>query len=403
MDWKPNYKKANATVTYFEFDMCLGKLSAASEPIELRFYDGNNATTRIYTLYIYAKGLEEGTPVYVAPKSDSSKKIEIGKVGEWFDLRLAYYQGTEDHPAAFKVYANGKENAVIVDEKFENGSEIPASNVSFARFLTMGNFSGEFYLDDLTFAQDVEEYVYEKPTHNQAADTPDTPQTPSGGSTTATKDGKITFDGATSFPIKADNGVVIKNATMSGWKGNLEFAKEDDNTFLRFNDLYKADGDAPVKDSGQPVLLIELPDDFKTGDTFVFEAKFRSSPLADGSFTANSYSFDLTLRDSEGNRVYRTYYGDGDIGLNDKQGKVNNVWNVGEWVALRLEYTVIGADAESASWDVKAYINGELADSSSDKTAHIFCRSKDIRKVGIILSGYYQGLFDIDDIKIYAK
>lgn len=404
MDWKPNHKSPAANATYFEFDMRFGELQAAAEPIELRFYDGNNSTKRIYTLYIYATGLKSGMSVYLAPKTDSKNKVEVAKVGEWFNVRLSYFSADGEQPAAFKVYVNGEDTPVIVDEKFESGTAIPASNIGFARFLTMANFSGEFYVDNLRFAREMIDYTYDKPTHNiGAVNTPDTPSAPSTGSSTVTKDGVVTFDGATSFPIKADNGAVIKNSSQSGWKGNIILAKEGDNTFVRAEDLYLGKSDTETVDEGQFVIHYEFPKNIGVGDTFVFEGKFRASALADGSYNPLNYSFDITLRNAGGTRAYRTYFGDGSVGLNAKNGKVTGVWNTGEWFTLRIEYTVVGENAESATWDVKLYINDTLVDTSNEKSDYTFCASKDISSVGILISAYNQGIFDIDDIKAYRK
>jgi len=413
MDWKPNAPMLGATVGYFELDLMFSKLNEAKEPVEIRIYDGSNDKTKIYTLYIYVNELAEGKDVYIASKTDKTNKVKVAKIGEWFNLRLAYYEGIsgdEKAPAAFKVFINGSETPALVDEKFENGNPMPASNFGFSRFLTMGAFSGSFYIDNVRFAQEVEEYVYHEPTHNKgAADTPQTPSTPtnptlpSTGSTTTTVDGKITFDGVTAFPITADNGIVIKNNSQSGWKGSFSVESEGDNTFLRVEDRYLCISGDPSTDSGQMFLLFELPGNYVAADTFVFEAKFRSLALSDGSLADDTYHFDLTLRGSSNTRAYRTYFGAGTIGVNDKSGKVKGAWTLGEWFTLRLEYTVVGDSADAATWDVKAYINNNLVDSSADKSSYTFSSSRDIKSVGVLLSAHYQGLFDIDEVKIYSK
>ena len=418
MDWKPNAPMLGASVGYFELDLMFSKLNAAKEPVELRIYDGSTEGMKIYTLYIYVNELEEGKNVYIASKTDKSNKVQVAKIGEWFNLRLAYYEGVsgdEKSPAAFKVFINGSETPSLVDEKFENGSPMPASNFGFARFLTMGAFSGYFYIDNVRFAQENEPYVYHEPTHNKGSsgtttpDTPSTPQTPTtpsvptGGSTSAVVDGKLTFDGATAFPVSAENGLVLKSDVKSGWKGSISFEKEDDNSFMRITDSFTAVNNDPNGDSGQCILRLHRPTYTGTDTTFVFEGKFRVSPLSDGQYISNNSSFDITFRNSSATRVYRTYFGVGTVGLNGKGGAAKDAWTVGEWFTLRIEYTVVGESADTASWKVSAFVNESLVQTSEEASSFAFSDSEGITDIAIILSAYYVGQLDIDDISIYQK
>ncbi len=410
MDWKPNVTDAGATAGYFEVDLMFSSLNAAKEPVELRVYDGKDETTKVYTLYIYVNELETGKNVYIASKTDTSNKIQVAKIGEWFKLRLAYYEGIADDeksPAAFKVFINESETPILVDEKFENGGPFPAANFGFARFLTMGAFSGSFYIDNVRFAQEKLDYTYHEPTHNKGGSstptTPSTPSVPSGGSTTTTLDGKLTFDGATAFPITADNGLVLKSDIAAGWKGSVAFESEDGNNFIRITDSFTAVNDDPMGDSGQCVLRFYRPAYTGTDTTFVFEGRFRVSPLVGGQYITNDASFDITFRGSGSTRVYRTYFGAGDLGLNGKSGAVKDVWSEGEWFTLRIEYTVVGDSADTASWLVNAYVNNDPVQSSTDASVNSFSDSAGITDVAIILSAYYSGHFDIDDITMYQK
>ena len=75
----------------------------------------------------------------------------------------------------------------------------------------------------------------------------------------------------------------------------------------------------------------------------------------------------------------------------------------GEWFTLRIEYTVVGDSLENSTYYVEAYINDNLVTTSTEASKHIFCSSKDIDKVGILLSMDYVGYLDIDDVKLYQK
>ena len=420
LDFKVNSKSSKTNVTVFESDLMFKNINAAAAPIELRMYDGvSSSANRIYTLYIYVNE-KDGGNVYIAPKSDTSKKIAIAKVGEWFNLKLVYCQGGDDQtkePSAFKVYVNGSKTPTIVDPKFETGTTVASGKIGFVRFITMQAFNGKIYLDDARFAQEYAEYANDAPTHNAGSTggqggSGDTPaekpglQNTTAGCTIASKDGVITFDGVTSFPIKTDDGVVFSNKSAAAWGGYLTAEKEGDNSFIRINDLYKSTEQDPTNgDRGQCILLFDRPDNRATGSTFVFEGKFRQSPLANGDYFNPGYFYlDLTFRDAKGDRVYRTYFGGNTIRVNKKDVGIKDAMKEGEWYTLRVEYTVSGADADSATWDVKAYVNNELVQTCNVKTTESkYADSNGIDKVGILFSKDYVGCLDIDDVKMYNK
>ena len=419
LDFKINETSVLANSVVYESDIMISDVVSASEPIELRLYNGTTSDTRIYTLYIYASSKTAGSPIYVAPKSDTNSKIKVGEIGKWFNLALVYFGGVEGDdkaPAAFKVYIDGKATPVIVDEKFESGSAINARQVGFARFLTMSAFRGKISVDNIRFAHEVREYVYEAPTHNAGSSggssTPSTPSTPSSpstpttptGSTSTTKDNKVTFDGATAFPVTADNGIVISNNSQKTWKGGVTLEKEGDNSYIHILDPLTTSEKDPDGDGGQCILLFDRPDYTGTDGTFVFEAKFRITPLADGTIADKPGFFDITLRNAAGTRVYRAYFGGGNIALNKVIPPTGNLWKAGEWFTIRIEYTVSGADAASATWNVKAFVNDQLVSQNSDATAEaVYADSLGIDKVGILLSREVVGQLDIDDVTMYQK
>ncbi len=417
LDYKINSTSITANSVVFETKLMFKDIVAASEPVELRFYNGTTSDTRIYTLYIYVNSKSEGSPVYIAPKSDTAKKVEVGKIGEWFTLSLVYFNGDMTDgvdPSAFKVYINGGDKPVLVDEKFETGTTISARQVGFARFLTMSAFRGKIYMDDMKFAHENRTYVKEDPTHNAGSSGGSTggttpapeyaglPKTTAGSATT-TVDGKVTFDNVTAFPITADNGIVVKDNRQTAWLGHITAVTEDGNSFLRVVDLYDSSEIVADGDGGQCIFLIDRPDYTGSDETFVFEARFRISANSDGKIKNGATMFDITFRNSAEKRVYRTYFGNGKLSLNGGSGAADAGFGVNEWFTVRIEYTVIGADAASASWDVKAYVNNNPVNESSTPTANDYADSLHIDKVGILLSREFIGHLDIDDINIYQK
>ena len=403
-DWYVNSSASISNVASFSTDIKFDNIVAASEPVEFRFYDGSDSTNRIYTLYFYVK---DGA-VKLAPKTDSSttKRIEVAKVGEWFNIDIVYFEASETTPERFKVYINGSETPVIVDEAFENGSDVVSNNVRFSRLLTMANFKGDMYLDNTKFVHEQRTYVPDESTHNKGKASvvkePTLPTTNAGSNTTVTSDGAMTFDNITAFPVFAENGIVLYDKQQSDkWYGGMTIATEGDNSFLRITDPHLKGMDA-----GQCILLFDRPAYTGDSNTFVFEAKFRISALEDGSLNSTYAMLDLTFRNTAEKRVYRTYFGGGKIGLNNVNvGKnaADGGYSNGEWFTLKVEYTVIGDELDNSTYDVKAYINGNLVTESTEVSEHIFCDSKHIDKVGILLSMDYVGYLDIDNVKMYQK
>ena len=419
LDFKINSTNTAGNVTIFETDVMFSEIVAAKECIELRFYAGTTASaTRIYSLYIELAGTADGSKIYIYPKSDRTNKIEVGKVGEWLTFSLTYWQKSENDPPVFKVYANGVETPIVVDEKFENTADVGATGVGFARFLTMTAFKGKIYLDDTRFVHELQTYKTDKVTHNYSSSSqyedPNLPTT-SAGSTVPTVDGAVGFEGATAFPVKGDNGISVENNSQGAWKGTVNVKKEGEgatlNTFLRINDLY----DSTNGDGGQPILLFTRPEYTGTDTTFVFEGKFRISPLADGTIKDGSSLIDITFRNDAGTRVYRTYLGDGKLGLNGKSGQASGLYKTGEWFTVRIEYTVTGDSYETSEFKVVAYVNGEKVLENTDKTTASskktgedaatpdYAAATDVNKVGLLLSKDFVGKLDIDDIKLYQK
>ncbi len=414
-DWKPNYAPTVANTTVFETNIMFKDLVSSKDAIELRLYDGNSSSgTRLYTLYIYADKTNDGTVVSIAPKTEKTNRVEVGKVGEWFNLALVYCEettvGDVTVPACFKVYINGSDTPVIVDRTFEDGSAVAATKIAFSRFLTMKAFRGKIYFDETRFANEYREITNDAPTHNIGSSGSDTGSgAPDTGCTIAAKDGVLTFDNATAFPVNFDNGYIVSNNSQSGWKGAVTFEKEGDNTFIRVNDSYQSVANELGGDEGQPIITINRPAYKGTANTFVFEARLRVSPLADGKSNMDSASFlDITFRNANEQRVYQTFFAGNSIGINsNSKNAASDVYETARWFTLRIEYNVVGADADSASWNVKAYVNENLVQESSEKPTSTnvkgFADSLSVNQIRILATRDFVGYLDIDDIKVYNK
>ena len=429
LDWKINKTTSGAVSTVFETDIMFKDIKSAKSAIELRFYGGaTSSATRLYSLYLYVDELEDGKTVYAAPKTQKTERVAIGKIGEWLNISLVYFEasgsGESDIPACFKLYVNGAETPVIVDPEFENEVQggIAATNVGFARLITLAPFIGKIYFDNTKFTHEARPIVADEYTHNAGStggtgtDTPGTgttpessPALPSTGCSANDKDGILTFDSITAFPIAYSNGFTVRNASKAGWAGHISAEKEGDNSFIRINDLYSTT--TPVIDEAQPIIKFELPENIERTNTLVVELEMRVSATADGSYyNAGTSYIDITLRSpvptkpTDVQRVYQTYLGNNTLALNgDSKSGVANAVPFGEWFTFRLEYTVVGEAKESATFDVKAYVNGNLVQESTAVTLDEFGNSASVTQVDIITSKAFIAYLDIDDVSISYK
>jgi hypothetical protein len=143
----------------------------------------------------------------------------------------------------------------------------------------------------------------------------------------------------------------------------------------------------------------------------VVELKMRVSATADGSYyNAGTSYIDITLRSpvptkpTDVQRVYQTYLGNNTLALNgDSKSGVANAVPFGEWFTFRLEYTVVGEAKESATFDIKAYVNGNLVQESTAVTLDEFGNSASVTQVDIITSKAFIAYLDIDDVSISYK
>ena len=414
-DFKPNYTASVLNSVVFETDLMFSNIQNFSEPIELRFYAGaNSSATKCYILYLSAENKSGNGKIYAAPSTDSSNRVEIGKVGEWFKLRFEYHEGDSSNAPVFKVFINGSETPSIVDYKYASGSDVKAIDMAFARLVTMISFKGEMYIDDLGFLREKLEYKKDAATHNTGAapkpETPSTPENPGENDkpTVTVTDDIITFDGISAFPITTENGLTISNGTTAGFRGNVSFKSESDgNSYLSVEDtavLGQPNDTDPAKDAGQCVFNVTRSE-YGTGSVFVFEADFRTTPLAESGTLTEKYShFDITFRNSAGKRVYRTYFGAGSFGLNGAGSGTGFAITAGEWYNLRIEYSVVGESASSATWNVKLFVNDTLVCESTEATMEsVYAASADITSAGIILSKSFVGNLDIDNVSVYKK
>ena len=135
----------------------------------------------------------------------------------------------------------------------------------------------------------------------------------------------------------------------------------------------------------------------------VFESDYRIN--GDDGLT----HFDIRIRNSAGKGVYRIYFGDGQLSLNKSSGDGHvksdaGLFKDGEWFTIRVEYTVSGESADTATYLVNTYVNDELVATNTAKTLESYYgASSDIGGVGLLLSKDFRGTLEFRNINMYWK
>ena len=442
----PNVSNVAANGIVFETDMKVADVSSANT---LTFTIGpkdaghNNRITRI-SLQINGKTNGSKITVYEEVWSGTgtgtvvtSDKFDTGAtVGEWFNLRIEYYEGLPSEPGTSRVKVKINQKTVLVSGNVYS-AQLDASAAKQVTFIHMSSFGGCVYLDNTYFDQTVSTYV-EEPVNVPI------PGTGSGGSGNgssgtgstdkpATDDKKSTnvslnFDSATAFPmsdvnfILSDVSAYANAASASGavvdsngknvpqWKGSISI-QGTDNKYIHIEDP-KGDGgnsgvgtdeEALNLDKGQAHL--KMTGIVGIGNTVSYEMKIRFDEL-DGQLKKSTVHFDMSLRVGDTRKV-RVYF------ATDSNGKVNYKVDAsgvetktteiivpnGEWFTFRVEYTDSGDAYDASKCSVKIYVNNTLVDTVTALSNHGYVKASDITRADFLISKAFVGVVDIDDLK----
>ena len=344
LDFKVNSSEIGANAVYFETDIMFSDLQSCQAPVELRLYNGTSTSKKIFTLYFHVNEKSDGKTVYVSDNSSGNGKVAIGKIGEFINVRLAYFEGVADDPnspASFKVYINGSSAPAYVSETFQSGSAIAASQVGMSRFIVMGAFLGKIYFDNTGFVREKLEYAYDAPTSGTS-----TPQDPVAPPVTDDKE-FVYFDYENGIPAKKY--LTVQNSSTGntftavklGDKSVGLFSKTETNKQLYLD--FKINSDK----SGANATLFE-------SDLMFTELTSATAPVELRLYNGTNSSakiFTLYFHVNEKTDGSTVYISDDYNGKN----KVA-VGKIGEWFKLRLVYFEESEGASAACF--KAFING---------------------------------------------
>lgn len=152
-----------ATMTVFSFDIMMTRMGAASQmEISITNQSSTSHADKPILFLIQHKGTANGSDIQIIPYHNrkSEKAITIRpKVGEWFNIRVEYYEGTGTLDTVRTKYYIDDEliyttNGVMGDNVVGGYTPLPmAEKINYASIAMNMALTGEFYMDNITLRQ----------------------------------------------------------------------------------------------------------------------------------------------------------------------------------------------------------------------------------------------------------
>ncbi|MBQ8879763.1 MAG: hypothetical protein IJY69_02850 [Clostridia bacterium] len=336
LDFGVTEKNSKANVTIFDADILVEHIEGGKE-----FYVGLRKETAInmyQTAISYDVSSGKIKLTDYSSAKDNTTVITKAKLGEWFNLRIEYYDDT-DGSVKVKVYV--EDQLLLVSTKYyhvEHGKAVSANRSGFMRISTHATFVGNIYLDNVSLTQSVKTYVDEIPEENTV------------------KIPEIhTFD---DFDIQI--GASFTYAAASASTGTLTVKKDDkDNSYMHLTKLVKGESSSvtfsPTKKEENAnvfVLETEMCLTHTEGASKDFYVSFRTSK---GNIAYNAF-FEVS---NGSNLTFKDFYKDSAGKSVVSAAKTLNA-KAGEWFKFRLEFHEGTRDTLS----FKIYANDQLVGES---------------------------------------
>ena len=380
MTMTPNTKSYGATMVTLEMDIKISNLTASSN-IEINFKSANGGSgdppTRIL---LTPTGLEDGSAIkYVDYNNGASAKNSFetpAKIGEWFTLRIEYYEGTVN-TFRTKTYINDEliytSNSILNQAMYAAAEPIPdAYDIREITFGMNANFKGVFEFDNISFTQSsgsINDMGVGRPgatvIPDERAEEPEESipdLIPEGIKTPASSDA-ISFDsmpatGTTNITANDYFNVYYITSALDG--GKVLYIDKPSSANSSSAVTVKQ---SPTKNETKATVAIFETDIFISGYDATGVIQFTAHG---GATSADAALFMITLKPTGNQKgsilqLYNSVY-DEDSAKTVDQNSVNTEAAIGNWFRLRIEYAVTAiSDAGSPSEiEYKVFINNEL-------------------------------------------
>lgn len=306
-------------------------------------------------------------------ESESAKTT--AKAGEWFKVRIEYYEGTKN-TVKIKTYVNNI--LVSVSDKYYHANTdyvVQAEKSDMVFVAPNYNFVGKVYVDDISYKQVVKEYKEESVPEIDTS----TPE-------------EHSFD-----TLAAQMGESIKYSAKYSDSATVTQEKDGNDNYLKFT---------KVRTDEQPYLEFLNTVNADECNSYVFQTRMKID------YTSGSKQVYLVLMcGSANNYAYNCYFNITDSGalafVDFNQGNtVTSPQNAttateGEWFDLRIEFY----EGTRETLKIKTYVNDDLVYESTNyytayKDGETIIDADSLSSVRIMGAWGYVGSVCLDDLSV---
>ena len=319
----------------------------------------------------------------------SSGDVNTGvAIGEWFELKLEYFEGNDEHPLFIRVYVNGTLYGVIDTVK---STAYTAQQVSVVKLIPLYDFLGTILVDDVTIVRDKITHDFTLTPGVPGGETPENPGTgEGGGSDTPTEPEKPAVDSgiSESFDSFAEGAFVDGGATtfVDNGVSTAEIVVDGENKYLKFDKTGK-------NNSG--ILTVKGDYTKASADTATVTMKLNFTKFTAGNFKVNLTHYNGSsllqsfLFKADGTHLY--YVSDsGDVYIGAE---------VGEWFELKFVYYQGG---ENEPYFTRVYAGDKLIGIKTTVDSKAY-KAAEIGAVKFVPLYGWLGTVLIDDLTIFRS
>ncbi len=140
------YSEKNADVATISLDILVENVDVAKD-IEIHLCSGN---TIAYLPYFTIKGTDENSAIGFKHNAVGTS-YDVGRVGEWFNVKIKYYGADGSSAARYELYVDNK--LIGSFEGTFNGAQVPTvKEISKVVVVICNKNVGDFYFDNFSFS-----------------------------------------------------------------------------------------------------------------------------------------------------------------------------------------------------------------------------------------------------------
>lgn len=373
MNFAATVKNANANAAIFEADMMI-EFTSGNPTVQIMLMK-DSAISMCRTSFSIEPATKQLMFNNFNGLGESESVKTTAKAGEWFKVRIEYYEGTKD-TVKIKTYVNNI--LVSVSDKYYHANTdyvVPAELSDMVFVAPNYNFIGKVYVDDISYKQVVKEYKEETVPEIDSS----TPE-------------KHNFD-----YLAVQMGESIKYSAKYSDSATVTQETDGENNYLYFT---------KVRTDEQPYLEFLNTVNADECNSYVFETKMKID------YTSGSKQVYLVLMcGSANNYAYNCYFNITDSGaltfIDFNQGNsITSSANAttakeGEWFDLRIEFY----EGTRETLKIKTYVNEDLVYESSNyypayKDGEMIIDADSLTSVRVMPAWGYVGSVGFDDLSV---